>query len=93
MPESKREQVILNGVLKGMGRETPCTVLATKVSLPQLNVFEYIHCDIYRAQQDLPDGQYDVWFEGRKMQVKKEQGTWRSSGVRLTVEGNLNIAD
>jgi hypothetical protein len=94
VPESKRETVILNGVLKGMGRRNvSCTVQALKVSLPQLNVFEYIRCDFYHVPQDLPDGQYDLSFEGRTMQVNKVEGTWLSSGMRLTVQGNLRISD
>jgi hypothetical protein len=51
-------------------------VSAVKVSLPLLNVWEYVTCDIHLAPEDLPDGPYKVTFEGRTMQVKKLYGDW-----------------
>jgi hypothetical protein len=60
MTTSHRETVMMAGLLKGMGRETVCTVSAVKVSLPQLNIWEYVKCDIHLAPEDLPNGQYAV---------------------------------
>ncbi len=76
MGTSNRETVIAAGQLKGMGHEAACTVSAVKVSLPQLNISEYVKCDIHLAPQDLPDGPYQVTFEGRTMKVKKLGADW-----------------
>jgi hypothetical protein len=46
---SNRETVMLAGRLSGMGNEAECTVSAVKVSLPQLNTWEYVKCDIHLA--------------------------------------------
>jgi len=67
---------MMAGRLKGMGYEAPCTVSVIKVSLPQLDIWEYVRCDIHFAPEDLPDGSYEVSFEGRMMQVKRLDGHW-----------------
>ena len=61
---------------KGMGYEAGCMVNAVKVSLPQLNIWEYVKCDIHLAPENLPDGLYKVTFEGRTMEVKRLDGYW-----------------
>jgi hypothetical protein len=76
MMNSNRETVMLAGRLSGMGNEAECTVSAVKVSLSRLNTWEYVKCDIHLAPESLPDGQYRVTFEGRTMQVKKQDGDW-----------------
>jgi hypothetical protein len=76
MPASNRETVIMAGRLKGMGHEAVCTVSAVKISLPHLNISEYVKCDIRLAPLELPDGPYQVTFEGRTMKVKKLDGDW-----------------
>ena len=53
MTISPRETVMMSGRLKGMGREGECTVSAVKVSLPLLNIWEYVHRDICSCS-DLP---------------------------------------
>ena len=73
---SIREAVLLDGVLKGMNLEVPCTVRAVKVSLPNLEIWEYVRADIAQAPSELPFGAYDVRFEGRTMKVKKTAGGW-----------------
>ena len=67
---------MMSGWLKGMGHEAECTVSAVKVSLPELNISEYVKCDIHLAPEDLPNGVYQVSFEGRTMKVKKLDGDW-----------------
>ena len=76
MTTSYRETVMMAGRLKGMGREAECTVSAVKVSLPQLNIWEYVRCDIHLAPENLPDGRYAVTFEGKTMEVKLLYGLW-----------------
>jgi hypothetical protein len=73
---SHRETVMMAGRLKGMGCEAGCTVSAVKVSLPQLKIWEYVRCDIHLAPEHLPNGSYEVSFEGRTMRVKKLDGYW-----------------
>lgn len=43
-----------------------------------LDVWEYVSTEILQAPNDLPDGAYEVSFEGRKMKVKKVAGIWQS---------------
>jgi hypothetical protein len=81
MTTSHRETVIMTGRLKGMGREAECTVSAVKLSLPLLNIWEYVNCDIHLAPENLPDGRYDVTFEGKTMEVKLLDGFWVDGGM------------
>src|ERR1039458_6354988 len=76
MTTSHRETVKIAGRLNGMGYEAGCMVSAVKVSLPHLNISEYVECDIHLAPKNLPDGSYEVSFEGRRMQAKKLDGDW-----------------
>lgn len=59
-----------------MGHEAECTVSAVKVSLFQLNTWEYVKWDIHFAPENLPDGQYRVTFEGRTVHIEKQHGNW-----------------
>ena len=72
---------MMTGRLKGMGREAECTISAIKVSLPQLNIWEYVKCDIHLAPEDLPDGRYEVTFENKTMEVKLLDGFWVDGGM------------
>ena len=74
---------MIAGRLKGMGYEAEagCTVNAVKVTLPQLNIWEYVKCDIHLAPKNLPDGSYEVIFEGRTMQAKKLDGDWLDGAI------------
>ena len=76
MTTSHRETVMIAGRLNGTGYEAGCMVNAVKVSLPQLNIWEYVECDIHLAPENLPDGLYKVTFEGRTMEVKRLDGYW-----------------
>ena len=75
---SVREAVLVPGVLKGMDLEAQCVVRAVKVSLPKLDVWEYVKADIAQAPSELPMGTYQVSFDGRKMKVSKTAQGWRS---------------
>ena len=81
MTTSHRETVMMTGRLKGMGRKAECTISAIKVSLPQLNIWEYVKCDIHLAPEDLPDGRYEVTFENKTMEVKLLDGFWVDGGM------------
>ncbi|WP_348261265.1 hypothetical protein P8935_15830 [Telmatobacter sp. DSM 110680] len=73
---SSRETVMLSGTLRGATHEASCIVRAIKVSLPNLDIWEYVSAAIERAPSELPDGPYNVSFEGRTMKVKKVAGNW-----------------
>jgi hypothetical protein len=75
---SIREAVLVQGVLRGMDLEAQCVVRAVKVSLPKLDVWEYVAADVVQAPNDLPAGAYEVLFEGRKVKVHKTAHGWRS---------------
>jgi len=78
MPVSVREAVLVQGVLRGMDLEAQCVVRAVKVSLPKLDVWEYVKADITHAPSELPLGAYEVSFDGRKMRVNKTVHGWIS---------------
>ena len=78
MSYSIREAVILDGVLRGMNLEARCAIRAVKVSLPKLDVWEYVAADVVQAPNDLPSGTYEVLFEGRKVRVHKTAHGWTS---------------
>lgn len=78
MSVSVREAVLVQGVLRGMNLEAQCIVRAVKVSLPKLDIWEYVKADITQAPSDLPIGAYEVSFEGRKLRVNKTHQGWIS---------------
>ena len=49
---SIREAVVIDGVLRGMNLEARCMVRAVKVSIPKLDVWEYVAADIARAPRN-----------------------------------------
>ena len=73
---SRRENVILAAQLRGMGREVDCTVSAVKVSLPGTHLYEYTRLTILGEPTDLPDGQYEVAYDGRRDRVQRKFGAW-----------------
>jgi hypothetical protein len=75
---SIRESVTLAGTLKGQNMELPCTIEAVKVSLPKLDIWEYVKADVAEAPSTLPDGEYELFFEGRRMKAMKRAGCWVS---------------
>jgi len=77
---SIRETVLVHGVLHGTDVQSPCVVRAVKVSIPRLDVFEYVKAEIAEAPAELPEGHYQLVFEGRKMQVHRHSGDWRVKG-------------
>jgi len=76
---SVREAVLVEGLLRGMNLEARCVVRAVKVSLPKLDIWEYVAADVVEAPSDLPTGAYEVSLEGRKVKVHKTARGWWSS--------------
>jgi hypothetical protein len=73
---SNREIVMMTGLLNGMNREEPCLVGAVKVTLPGTNVSHLARYSIQNAPTDLPDGQYQLTFNGETTTVKRRDGHW-----------------
>ena len=63
---SLREHVSLSGTHKVVNHEAPCTVRGLKVSLPHLDIREYVSADVNQAPAELPDGTYDVRLRSRR---------------------------
>jgi hypothetical protein len=78
---SIREAVLVSGTLNGMNYQVPCMVRAVKVSLPNLEILKWVRADIADAPSELPDGAYNVSFEGRTVKVKKFAGNWEATEV------------
>ena len=76
-----REAVLVSGTLNGMSHRVPCMVRTVKVSLPNLDILKWVRADIAQAPSELPDGAYNVSFEGRTMKVKKIAGNWEAGEV------------
>ena len=81
MSFSIREAVLIEGILRRMNLEAPCLVRAVKISLPNLDTWEYVRADITQAPSELPVGPYHVSFDGRKMKVEKTPRGWVSEQV------------
>jgi hypothetical protein len=78
---SIRESVLVLGILHHEAEgKTSCVVRAIKVSIPRLDVFEYVKAEIAEAPAHLPEGRYELTFEGRKMKVNKVAEDWHITG-------------
>ena len=75
---SNRKIVMKRGTLRGMGFEAECLVTATEVSLPNSGLPpEYARMSIHRVSiGNLPDGPYEVSFDGRWERVQKRGDGW-----------------
>jgi hypothetical protein len=71
-----RFAVLSKGLLRGMGREVNCELLATKTVVPEAPQPVYSHCAIIEAPRDLPDGDYEVEFAGEVAITSLHEGTW-----------------
>lgn len=85
---SYRETVLLSGNLAGQKYEGPCVVRAIKVSIPRLDICEYVGAEVAEASSELPDGPYQLTFAGRRMRAFNIAGDWRVIGF-CSQEGGL----
>ena len=69
--------VLVPGVLRGMGREAKCQVLARKTSSEESGV--YAEGFVLNAPAALPDGEYVVTFDRHTLRAIKERGMWLTS--------------
>lgn len=79
--------VLLHGIIRGMGREAECGILARRVddSDPRFlhRSFRYFECSILTAPADLPDGDYIAYFAGHSVVATRTRGLWLSSGAAV----------
>ena len=71
-----RFAVLMKGVLRGMGHQTPCELLATKTVVPEATRPVYSHCAIIESPPNLPDGDYEVEFSGEVAITRLQDGYW-----------------
>jgi hypothetical protein len=76
--QSFRETVLVSGTLAIPGAVANCIVRATKITIVNLQDSEYVDADVALAPPHLPDGQYELHFEGRRIQVRNSAGRWSS---------------
>lgn len=75
---SHRKNVMLAGRLRRIDQEVECTVRAVKVSLPGTAMYEYTNLMILDEPRNLPDGQYEVTYDGQTRKVQRTSGAWVS---------------
>jgi hypothetical protein len=71
-----RFAVLMTGVLRGMGHEVSCELLATKTVEAGSARPVYSHCAIIEAPADLPDGDYEVEFSDEVAVTRLHNGYW-----------------
>jgi hypothetical protein len=73
---SIRERVLLQGSLTKVGVVVTCIVRAIKVTIPNLGISEYVDAELAFAPPHLPDGQFELHFDGRILKLKNTAGKW-----------------
>jgi hypothetical protein len=73
-----RQVVLLSGLLKKPGVIANCLVRAEKVTTSQQQVWGYVRI-IIECAPHLPDGDYELQFESRKIMVLKQGEHWTSA--------------
>ena len=66
--------VRIHGVLRGMRREAPCTLIIWKESSTSGRI--YTRCRIAEEPSDLPDGTYTLSFAGYDVPTRKWESHW-----------------
>lgn len=85
---SIREDVLLSATLTRSDILASCIVRAIKVTIPSLDVTEYVKVDVALAPPHLPNGEYELHFDGRMMKVKNIAGEWSSDDLRAFQKAN-----
>jgi hypothetical protein len=72
--------VLLRAILKGMGHEVECDVIArqlapdTRETVSPLS--KYSNCSVLTAPADLPDGKYTVHLDSSVFTAFRRSGHW-----------------
>lgn len=76
--------VLLDGIVRGMGREEPCDILARRIDNPDLDNPDrhsrFIDCSVLTAPADLPNGEYIALFSGHRIIATRKYGLWLPGG-------------
>lgn len=77
--------VLLNGRVKGMGKQAECQILARRLCVfgepaGSQRDFTYTDCSVIGAPSELPDGDYLVEFEEFSALAACHKGFWLSFG-------------
>lgn len=88
--------VLLQGIVRGMGREESCDILARRLddldSSYHDRHFRFIECSVLTAPADLPDGDYIAFFSGHSVLATRKRGLWLPSGEAVR-DGNTEGPD
>lgn len=72
--------VLLHALLKGMGREVECEVIARRslmgIATEVSSLTVYSDCRILTTPSDLPDGEYAVHLNSQIIPVLRRRGQW-----------------
>jgi hypothetical protein len=74
--------VLVRGVLRGMGQEVECDLIAMRRFVPSQSKFrrkpDHVYTDfgVIEAPDDLPDGQYTVSLGKQVLTTQKQRGLW-----------------
>jgi hypothetical protein len=79
-----RSVVLIYGVLRGMGCESGCEMVAIRDKRPDSPRPMYSRWSVLSAPSDLPDGCYTVSFEDFTVPVRREGGLWLAEESSIT---------
>jgi len=72
--------VLLRAILKGMGHEVECDVIARRFSSDTREIVppasKYSNCSVLTAPKDLPDGEYTVHLDTVIFTAVRRSGHW-----------------
>lgn len=74
-----KERVILQGVVHGEGRKATCRIRATRVTL-EAGISETAEWSILDVSERLPDGNYEIFADGKSEHARLVNGQWLSGG-------------
>jgi hypothetical protein len=75
---------LIHGVLRGMGFETDCEMVAIKDAHPDDGKPVYTRWSVIEAPSCLPDGNYTVSFNNCSVAVRREGGLWLADDPSLS---------
>jgi len=71
-----RQDVELDGILLQKSLRKPCRVRAVRIFLSELNFDVFVKTQVIEIGAELPDGLYELCFEGRSFRIVKAGGVW-----------------
>ncbi len=71
---STKERVRLTETLRGQAQEASCTVVATKVSLPNSGMAAFANYSVESVSKPLPEGTYELFVNGSLILLRHQNG-------------------